>query len=60
MSGIVAVTGANGFVGRALCAEAVRRGLTVRGITRSLVSCLLALKTWRWAMSMARPIGPQP
>lgn len=32
---ILAVTGANGFVGRALCAEAVRRGLTVRGITRT-------------------------
>lgn len=35
MTGIVAVTGANGFVGRALCAEAVRRGMRVRGITRS-------------------------
>lgn len=32
---ILAVTGANGFVGRALCAEAVRRGMAVRGITRS-------------------------
>lgn len=39
MAGIVAVTGANGFVGRALCAEAVRRGLVVRGITRS--PCIL-------------------
>ena len=39
MTGIVAVTGANGFVGRALCSEAVRRGLTVRGITRS--PCIL-------------------
>ncbi|MES1981387.1 MAG: SDR family oxidoreductase [Pseudomonadota bacterium] len=29
------VTGANGFVGQALCAEAVRRGLQVRGATRS-------------------------
>ncbi|SEA14343.1 UDP-glucose 4-epimerase family protein [Acidovorax soli] len=29
------VTGANGFVGRALCAGAVARGSTVRGITRS-------------------------
>ena len=29
------VTGANGFVGRALCAGAVARGLIVRGITRS-------------------------
>jgi nucleoside-diphosphate-sugar epimerase len=28
------VTGANGFVGRALCAEAVLRGMAVRGITR--------------------------
>ncbi|MEO7105695.1 MAG: NAD-dependent epimerase/dehydratase family protein [Rhodoferax sp.] len=35
MSGIVAVTGANGFVGRALCAEAVKRGLAVRGLTRA-------------------------
>lgn len=39
MAGIVAVTGANGFVGRALCAEAVKRGLTVRGLTRS--PCIL-------------------
>ena len=29
------VTGANGFIGRALCAEAVSRGMTVRGITRA-------------------------
>jgi UDP-glucose 4-epimerase len=29
------VTGANGFVGRALCAEAVPRGMAVRGITRA-------------------------
>ncbi len=36
---IVAVTGANGFVGRALCSEAVARGMTVRGITRS--PCIL-------------------
>ena len=34
MSKILAVTGANGFVGRALCTEALRRGLAVRGITR--------------------------
>ena len=34
MTGIVAVTGASGFVGRALCSEVVRRGLKVRGITR--------------------------
>ena len=40
-SGIVAVTGANGFVGRALCAEAVKRGMAVRGITRS--PCILPL-----------------
>ncbi len=32
---ILAVTGANGFVGRALCAEAAMRGMTVRGITRT-------------------------
>ncbi len=31
----VLVTGANGFVGRALCAEAVARGMAVRGITRA-------------------------
>jgi nucleoside-diphosphate-sugar epimerase len=30
----LAVTGANGFVGRALCAEATQRGIQVRGITR--------------------------
>ncbi len=35
MAKLLAVTGANGFVGRALCAEAVRRGMAVRGITRS-------------------------
>lgn len=29
------VTGANGFVGRALCMEALRRGLPVRGAVRS-------------------------
>ena len=34
MSHVLAVTGANGFVGRALCAEAVKRGMAVRGITR--------------------------
>ncbi len=38
-SRIVAVTGANGFVGRALCSEAMARGITVRGITRS--PCIL-------------------
>ena len=32
---VVLVTGASGFVGRALCAETVARGTTVRGITRS-------------------------
>ncbi len=31
----VLVTGANGFVGRALCAAAVARGMAVRGITRA-------------------------
>ena len=30
----ILVTGANGFVGRALCAEAVSRAMAVRGITR--------------------------
>jgi nucleoside-diphosphate-sugar epimerase len=33
------VSGANGFVGRALCAELVKRGLRVRGATRE--ACLL-------------------
>jgi UDP-glucose 4-epimerase len=32
----VLVTGANGFAGRALCAELVRRGYKVRGAVRSL------------------------
>ena len=32
---VLVVTGANGFVGRALCAEAVAHGSAVRGITRS-------------------------
>jgi nucleoside-diphosphate-sugar epimerase len=39
MVGILAVTVANGFVGRALCVEAVRRGMVVRGITRA--PCIL-------------------
>jgi nucleoside-diphosphate-sugar epimerase len=30
----ILVTGASGFVGRALCAEAVVRGMAVRGVTR--------------------------
>ena len=29
------ITGANGFVGRALCSEALNRGATVRGSTRA-------------------------
>lgn len=33
----VLITGANGFVGHAFCIEAVARGLTVRGVTRSPV-----------------------
>jgi nucleoside-diphosphate-sugar epimerase len=32
---VIVVTGANGFVGRALCAETVVRGSVVRGITRT-------------------------
>ena len=35
------ITGANGFVGRALCAEAVARGFSVLGITRA--KCALPL-----------------
>ena len=31
----VMVTGANGFVGRAVCAEAIRRGFRIKGATRS-------------------------
>lgn len=31
----VLITGASGFVGRALCAEAVLHGMSVRGVTRS-------------------------
>ena len=31
----ILVTGANGFIGQSLCAEALRRGLQVRGATRS-------------------------
>lgn len=34
-AGRILVTGANGFVGFALCEEALRRGLKVRGATRS-------------------------
>ena len=33
--GNAAITGVNGFVGRALCAEASAYGLTVRGVTRT-------------------------
>ena len=33
---VVVVTGANGFVGRVLCAEVSARGAAVRGITRSV------------------------
>jgi len=29
------VTGANGFIGKALCLEAVNRGCAARGITRT-------------------------
>ena len=32
---MLAVTGANGFVGRALCSDALERGIRVRGITRN-------------------------
>lgn len=36
----ILVTGANGFVGHALCAELVRRGVKVRGAVRSLAHLL--------------------
>ncbi len=39
MAATIAITGANGFVGRALCTEAIRRGMPVRGITRT--PCIL-------------------
>lgn len=32
---MLAVTGANGFVGRALCSDALKHGIRVRGITRN-------------------------
>ena len=32
----ILVTGANGFIGRALCSEALARGAAVRGVTRAL------------------------
>ena len=35
MAGVIAVTGANGFVGRALCLDAARRGMSVRALTRA-------------------------
>ena len=35
----VLVTGANGFVGRTLCAQALERGMVVHGVTRT--SCAL-------------------
>jgi nucleoside-diphosphate-sugar epimerase len=35
MAGVIAVTGANGFVGRALCLDATRRGMSVRALTRA-------------------------
>lgn len=38
-SPLVLITGANGFIGNALCSEAVRRGFRVRGATRS--TCVL-------------------
>ncbi|MBC7489914.1 MAG: NAD-dependent epimerase/dehydratase family protein, partial [Glaciimonas sp.] len=55
---VVAVTGANGFVGNALCAAAVDRGIAVRGIIRSafdlpagveklVVSCFDDKTDWR-------------
>lgn len=40
----VLVTGASGFVGHALCAEAVVRGLIVRGATRSRVDFPVAVE----------------
>ena len=35
MRPVVAITGANGFVGRALCTEAVARNMSVLGVTRT-------------------------
>ena len=38
------ITGANGFVGNALCAEAVARGFAVRGTTRAVCDLPLGVK----------------
>lgn len=43
MKGFILVTGANGFVGQALCAESIRRGLHIRGAMRS--TCELSAGT---------------
>lgn len=40
MVGLVAVTGANGFVGQAVCAELVARGVTVRRLVRVIGASL--------------------
>ena len=55
---LIVITGANGFVGRALCIEAAKRGMAVHGITRFpcdlptgvrnlFVGCLNAHTDWR-------------
>ena len=43
---LILVTGANGFVGRALCAAAVARGMAVRGITRASVDLPIGVENF--------------
>lgn len=44
-SGTMLVTGANGFVGSALCSEGMRRGSYVRGVTRSFCELSASAET---------------
>lgn len=55
----VLVTGASGFVGTAVCAEAVRRGWEVRGAVRS-ASSPLAQGVERWPIGDLRDAAWQP
>ena len=38
-AGRMLVTGANGFVGRALCGELMKRSMRVRGAVRARIEC---------------------
>lgn len=42
----ILVTGANGFVGRALCRALAERGHTVTGLVRQAGSCLSSVQEW--------------